>query len=271
MAQRQGYDVVIDPDESSERDLGETELHFQEFNDPMDGSLGSGPSRYPKPPGDGAGKRLLWSIQFYAQYFDIDTKDLFARMWAAIYPRTMFFDVLDGNPDLYGPFWILTTVIVVLFVSSTVAGYVASHASGAAYQYDFSLLSAAAAMMYGYSTLIPLGLWFALRWYRCEAANLLDCIALYGYGNLVWIPVALVSTCPFEILNWTTLAAFIRWASIVVGFIVSGFFLFCNLTPIINTVDAKTARLLLIVLVLFHAGISLAIKFVFFAYKVRKA
>ena|SRR5579859_692326 len=48
------------------------------------------------------GKRMLWSIEYYAQYFDVDTKQVLDRCWAAIFPRTPFLDVLGGNPDLYG-------------------------------------------------------------------------------------------------------------------------------------------------------------------------
>ena len=45
---------------------------------------------------------MLWSIEYYAQYFDVDTKQVLDRCWAAIFPRTPFLDVLGGNPDLYG-------------------------------------------------------------------------------------------------------------------------------------------------------------------------
>ena len=43
---------------------------------------------------------------------------------------------------------------------------------------------------------IPLGLWAVLKWFGSESANLMECWALYGYANLIWIPVALVSWSP---------------------------------------------------------------------------
>src|SRR6202035_1435031 len=48
------------------------------------------------------GKRMLWSIEYYAQFFDVDTKQVLDRCWAAVFPKTPFLDVLGGNPDLYG-------------------------------------------------------------------------------------------------------------------------------------------------------------------------
>ena len=47
---------------------------------------------------------MLWSIEYYAQFFDVDTKQVLDRCWAVIFPKTPFLDVLGGNPDLYGMF-----------------------------------------------------------------------------------------------------------------------------------------------------------------------
>ena len=104
---------------------------------------------------------------------------------------------MEGNPDLYGPFWIATTVVVILFMTGTISQYLAEKGKGH-FAYDFRLLSGAAGLIYGYTVFVPLGLWGVLRWFGSESANLLECWALYGYGNLIWIPVALVSWSPLE-------------------------------------------------------------------------
>jgi hypothetical protein len=88
----------------------------------------------------GSSKRFLWSISFYAQFFDVDTSAVLSRCWAALYPRANFLDVLEGNPDLYGPFWIATTVVLILFLGGTVSQYL-SAADKAPFAYDFKLLS----------------------------------------------------------------------------------------------------------------------------------
>lgn len=62
------------------------------------------------------------------------------RCWAALYPRANFLDVLEGNPDLYGPFWIATTVVLILFLGGTISDYLASTGKGQ-FAYDFRLLS----------------------------------------------------------------------------------------------------------------------------------
>lgn len=88
----------------------------------------------------GSGKRFLWTLSYYAQFFDVDTSSVLHRCWAALYPRANFLDVLEGNPDLYGPFWIATTVVLILFLGGTISDYLARAGKGT-FAYDFHLLS----------------------------------------------------------------------------------------------------------------------------------
>lgn len=267
MANR-GYDVVVDVD--TEGDLGHTDLqedlefHSSNFEVPQsrtkipaDGSgasflPGGGSSRNTS----GSSKRFLWSLSFYAQFFDVDTNEVVKRCTAAIFPRANFLDVLEGNPDLYGPFWIATTVVVILFLTGTISQYL-DHQGKEHFAYDFTLLSGAAGLIYGYTFVIPIGLWGTLKWFGSESANLLECMALYGYANLIWIPVALISWSPISILNYVFVA---------VGFAVSALFLFRNLYPVLSATDIRTSKILLIVVVALHAGLAIAIKILFFAH-----
>ena len=51
-----------------------------------------------------------------------------------------------------------------------------------------------------------------------------------------------------------------------VGLGVSAAFLLRNMFPVVSATDAKTAKVLLVVIVLLHAGLALAIKVLFFAH-----
>jgi hypothetical protein len=137
---------------STQGDLGHTDLqedlefHSSNFN--TDASTGSrkipgASAGLPAPTTSGSGassKRFLWTLSFYAQFFDVDTNQVLSRCWAALYPRANFLDVLEGNPDLYGPFWIATTVVFILFLGGTISQYLAEN-EGAHFAYDFTLLS----------------------------------------------------------------------------------------------------------------------------------
>ncbi|KAI1272580.1 hypothetical protein F5Y07DRAFT_379551 [Xylaria sp. FL0933] len=266
-----GYDAVVDVDDDG--DLGHTDLqedlefHTSTFTDasttgrkytPTSSSGLPPPATAGGPSGGGAGtssKRYLWTLSFYAQFFDVDTNSVMARCWAALYPRANFLDVLEGNPDLYGPFWIATTVVLILFLGGTISQYLANKGAGP-FAYDFELLSGAAGLIYGYTLVIPVVLYGALRYFGSESANLLECWALYGYSNLIWIPVALISWSPLTILNWVFVG---------VGWAVSVFFLLRNLYPVLSATDRQTSKILLVLVVALHMGLALAIKILFFA------
>jgi hypothetical protein len=102
--------------------------------------ISSGGLPAPVTSGSGSSKRFLWTLSFYAQFFDVDTSSVLSRCWAALYPRANFLDVLEGNPDLYGPFWIATTVIFILFIGGSISQYLAEKGIGN-FAYDFTLLS----------------------------------------------------------------------------------------------------------------------------------
>ncbi|OAL47604.1 Yip1-domain-containing protein [Pyrenochaeta sp. DS3sAY3a] len=265
MANR-GYDVVVDVDQ--EGDLGHTDLqedlefHSSNFDSTPASRSGAkiqpdSTSFLPGPASSSSSSRkhYLWTLSFYAQAFDVDTAEVVRRCTATIYPRQNFLDVLEGNPDLYGPVWIATTVVVILFLTGTINQYLA-HNGKDHFAYDFKLLSGAAGLVYGYTAFVPVGLWGVLKWYGSESANLLECACLYGYANLVWIVVALVSWSPVSILNFIFVA---------LGLAFSAFFLLRNLFPVLSTTEAKTSKILLIVVLALHAGFAIAIKVLFFA------
>ncbi|ORY16823.1 Yip1 domain-containing family [Clohesyomyces aquaticus] len=265
MANR-GYDVVVDVDQ--EGDLGHTDLqedlefhssNFENTQTPRGAKIQpdstSGFLPAPASSSSSSRKHYLWSLAFYAQAFDVDTNEVLRRCTAAIYPRQNFLDVLEGNPDLYGPVWIATTVVVILFLTGTISQYL-SNKGEEHFTYDFRLLSGGAGLIYGYTGLVPVALWGTLKWFGSESANLLECLALYGYANLIWIPVALISWSPVSILNFVFVA---------IGFAASAFFLLRNLYPILSATDVKTSKILLIVVVALHAGLAIAIKILFFA------
>lgn len=234
---------------------------IQPDSTPFLANSATNPATLPNDPSAVPPKHMLWSLSFYAQFFDVDTSTVLYRCRRAILPflpnQQPFLDTLDGNPDLYGPFWIATTVVVILFLTGTISHKLASEGRKH-FEYDFRLLGGAAGLVYGYTAFVPLGLWAALRWFGAQSLDLVECWALYGYSNLFWIAVALVSWSPLNGLNY---------ALVGLGYGVSVFFLVKNLYPVIAATEKKISQILLIVVVALHAGLAIAIKILFFSHK----
>ena len=72
-----------------------------------------------------AGSMTFWSISYYQPLFDVDTLQVLNRIKGALLPRPKgaFFEVIAANPDLYGPFWISTTLIFTMAITGNLASY----------------------------------------------------------------------------------------------------------------------------------------------------
>lgn len=117
----------------------------------------------------------------------MDTKEVLYRLVRSFLPiPPTFLELIKNNPDMYGPFWIASTLVFSITFSSHIAGYLIS---GQTFNYDVGKLSFAAAAIYGYLAFIPILLSFILRYYKIEV-KLLQILCIYGYSFFVYIPVS---------------------------------------------------------------------------------
>jgi hypothetical protein len=116
---------------------------------------------------------------------------------------------LTPAPDLYGPFWTLTTLIFTLFVTSSLAHSIVSYLSSNPVEYDFALLSTAVGLVYAYGIGVPVMLWVVLRYVGIsENWAVVEVVTVWGYAMFAWIPVSvrkrffLNLSCKYRFLEW---------------------------------------------------------------------
>ncbi|TDL27803.1 Yip1 domain family protein [Rickenella mellea] len=256
-----GYVAV----ESDEREHGPESLEFQSFlpneGDASNNNTTSNNSNSSRGYLTDTPRGGFLSIEYYQQYFDVDTKTVLERCYSTLLPisATHRTTHLTPSPDLYGPFWTLTTLIFALFVSSSLASNVAAYLSSTPvdYDYDFKLLSLAVTIVYAYGLAFPVLLWLALRYMGVTEWSVVEAIAVWGYGQFVWIPVAFLCVIPIFL---------VRLILVVIAFGLSGYFLLVNIYPVLSSAEAKSARLLVIIVAVLHAALALTFLVVFFSY-----
>lgn len=132
----------------------------------------------------------IWSLDYYSTFFDVDTSQVLDRCLKSMYPVGDYAaDTLNNQPDLYGPFWIATSVVFSVFVCSSLAGSLAAYIAGKPHVYDFTMLSFAVFVVYMYAFLCPALVWASTKYFGCRP-SLLEIINYYGYGLTIWIPVS---------------------------------------------------------------------------------
>ncbi|OIV90852.1 hypothetical protein TanjilG_15585 [Lupinus angustifolius] len=143
-----------------------------------------------------------FTIAAYKPYFDIDTCDVLERIKDSLFPfRGTFNEKTATNPDLYGPFWICTTLIFVAASIGTFVTFISNKLKNEEWNYDINLVTWSAGLFYGYVTIVPLGLYVILKYFSVPS-GLVQLFCLYGYSLFIFIPAMCFSIVPLEIFRW---------------------------------------------------------------------
>ncbi|GLT56270.1 hypothetical protein SLA2020_293220 [Shorea laevis] len=154
-----------------------------------------------EPPQSGGWLRTF-ALATYKPYFDVDTSDVLDRIKESLFPfRGSFTEKTAENPDLYGPFWICTTLIFVAASIGTFVTYIANKLQKKEWNYDINLVTWSAGVFYGYVTVVPLALYVVLKYFSAPS-GLVQLFCLYGYSLFIFIPALCLSVVPLEIFRW---------------------------------------------------------------------
>lgn len=154
-----------------------------------------------------SGWQRYFGVAPYQPYFDVDTTDVLERIRDSLIPyRGTFSERTVHNPDLYGPFWICTTLILVAAALGNFVGYIAHKRHHKHWNYDINQVTWSAGLFYGYVSVIPLAVYFLLKYFSVPS-GLVNLWCLYGYSLFVFIPASCLSVIPLEIFRWVVVGA----------------------------------------------------------------
>lgn len=134
---------------------------------------------------DASSPSFCCSLDIFRQFFDVDTIDVKNRLLVVVNPCSSksFLEITRDSPDLYGPFWIATTLIFSIGISSSI-----------------EKASIALSIVYGFITIFSLGLYVLLRYLgiRDERGDLhlSSLLCLNGYAFVVFLPFVALCSLP---------------------------------------------------------------------------
>lgn len=219
----------------------------------------------PKGPALGLSDKPIYHLEYWQGFFAVSTSQIKTRLLRTLIPRKQAFFEEGEHPDLYGPFWIATTLVVFMAVTGNLANYLGTEKE-VEWKYDFEKLTLAASMFYNMISVVPLCVWFALKRFNVNDISLVEMISLYGYSLFTYIPSSIVCVVPMEI---------VRWLVIALTFASSAWFIISNLwRHVQNTVpqqqpeDKKKIYITLGCVLVLHLFIAVMAKAYFFSYSV---
>lgn len=207
----------------------------------------------------------FWTFEYYQRFFDIETHHVKERIIGSMvpWPGKNFINIyLRRNPDLYGPFWICTTLVFAIAISGNISNFLV-HVGKPNYRYtpEFRKVTIAATAIFSYAWLVPLSLWGFLLWRNNKVINLvsysfMEIVCVYGYSLAIYIPAVVLWIIPYEGL---------RWCSIVVALCLSGSVLVLTFWPAIRDDHPKVIIAIMSGIVVLNALLAVGCKAYFFS------
>uniref|UniRef100_A0A8C6UJ10 Protein YIPF n=1 Tax=Neogobius melanostomus TaxID=47308 RepID=A0A8C6UJ10_9GOBI len=207
----------------------------------------------------------FWTFEYYQKFFDIDSYHVKERIIGSVlpWPRKNFIHVyLRRNPDLYGPFWICTTLVFAIAISGNISTFLVNLGKpNYKYTPEFRKVTIAATAIFCYAWLVPLALWGVLLWRSNKVMNLvsysfMEIVCVYGYSLAVYIPAVIIWILPFM---W------LQWLSIVVALCLSGSVLVMTFWPAVRDDHPKIYIAILSAIVAFNVLLAVGCKMYFFS------
>ncbi len=67
---------------------------------------------------------IISNLNFIGKYFNVEIEDIQQKFLQSLIPlRKGFNQLAEDKPDLYGPFWIYTTLIFIVVVTSNISAF----------------------------------------------------------------------------------------------------------------------------------------------------
>ena len=290
---------------------------FADMNAPHPGAEYDGAAAPPAAAGQGTAEEIpnlesrqlqshkFWTMEFYQQFFDIDSWDVLLRIanvmlpvkppdylvdrrWHAklegVMPETIRNAAAQTTsdkerfPDLYGPFWLTTTLWVTIGVVGNALSAIAhrkrlsavtpapplvGNATAApasiidGWNYDFTEASIAAITFYAYTALMSLCIWGLMKWKAVPCA-FLDIICLWGYSMFTFLVCAILCAVPSQLFQWVICFVCCVWS---IAYLLVNFWQLWKLA-------LSSAWFIFIVafVIIAQIGLTLALRLYFFKY-----
>ncbi|XP_033960312.1 protein YIPF1 [Pseudochaenichthys georgianus] len=207
----------------------------------------------------------FWTFEYYQRFFDIETHHVKERIIGSMlpWPGKNFIHVhLRRSPDLYGPFWICTTLVFALAISGNISNFLLYLGKpNHKYSPQFGKVTIAATAIFSYAWFVPLALWGCLLWRNNKIMNsvsysFIEIVCVYGYSLAIYIPAVVLWILPFE---W------LRWCSIVMALCLSGSVLVMTFWPAVREDYPKVIAAIMSAIVLLNVLLAVGCQAYFFS------
>ena len=197
-------------------------------------------------------EKLLCFLNYFKQYFKITTKEIENRIISSLKPiNNSFYEEAINKPDLYGPFWIYTTLIFSIAAGGSLSKYFNNISTENFFQ---KFVPIAGSLIYIIGFGFPFLLYLGIRIFG-EKIPYFTIVCIYGYSFTCFIPVMLICSCGI---------GFVQWILLLYGSINSTLFVIINFWKELQKCEQKKKYGLLGLIIIVQFILFLVFKLYFF-------
>ena len=162
-------------------------------------------------------EKYFCCLNFLREHFNVSSEDFVARYLNALIPfNVKFKEIKDKSPDLYGPFWIYTTLIIVVSATGSLVRFIQGNSSK---NFFIEFVPIAALIIYVVGFGLPITITILMKSFG-TLINFVPLICTYGYSWGIYIPISVICVAPYQWLQWIVLSygAFSSTSLLVVNY-----------------------------------------------------
>ena len=191
----------------------------------------------------------------FGKYFNVELEDVKQKIKGSLIPlNKSFYQSIDIEADLYGPFWILTTIIFLISLIGNFSSYIYAE-DKEKFVYDYNHVPHAILIIYGFGFGAPVILWLIMKFIFRIDIDLVTNICIYAYSYTILIPILLICIIPFKLISTLALLYFLLHSCT---------FLFYNMYLVIQQKAQKSKYVVLGLLGGIQLTLFFFLKFYFF-------
>lgn len=143
-------------------------------------------------------KKYTCCHESLGRLFKINTSDFFQRFLCSFVPfNYKFHELVDENPDAWGPIWIYTTIVFTVAASGSIQKYL-GESVGTSKGFFQKFIPISAGIVYGIGFFLPLLLLILMKCFGSKS-RYVNILCIYGYSYSVLIPVLIACSAPIGV------------------------------------------------------------------------
>ena len=161
--------------------------------------------------------KFFCCFAIFKKYFQITSNDFILSFINSFIPfNNKFGNLIKNNPDLYGPIWIYTSLIILLSATGSLTRTIQGHNNKNFFQ-EFIPIAGSTIYMVGFG--LPILITILMKVFGIKL-GFVHVICTYGYSFSIFLPISIICVIQYNYIQWIALiyAVFSSTSLLVVNY-----------------------------------------------------